>query len=209
MLRISLPSLLALIAVASCTAAAASPGNGASLRGRVSVEIEGVRLADAGPIVVYLEAVRAPAPRAPTPGAEIRQRLARFEPGFTVVPVGGSVRMPNDDTIFHNVFSYSRPNDFDLGLYRGGEARTVRFEQPGLVRIYCSIHERMNGLIFVTPSSLFAIPAASGSYRISDVPAGSYRLHVWSERLPAWSRELELRPDERAEVDVRLGALGG
>ena len=195
-------------AVALLAAGVASADAPASVRGRVSVGVASVALADAGPIVVYLETVAAPAPK-PGAGAQIRQHLARFEPGFTVVPAGAPVVMPNDDTIFHNVFSYSKPNDFDLGMYGAGEARTVRFREPGLVRIYCSIHERMNGLIFVTPSSLFATPSASGEYRIGGVPPGRYRLRVWSERLPVWTRDLELRAGEGAAVDVRLLALGG
>ena len=77
------------------------------------------------------------------------------------------------------------------------------------MRIYCSIHERMNGLIFVTPSPLFATPSPGGEYRIADVPPGRYRLRVWSERLPVWTRDLELRAGDRAEVEVRLLALGG
>jgi plastocyanin len=198
----------ALALLAGLLAAAGAHAQAASVRGRVSVGVAGVALADAGPIVVYLEPVSAPAPKPPA-GVEIRQHLARFEPGFTVVPVGAPVRMPNQDTIFHNVFSYSRPNDFDLGMYGAGDARTVRFEHPGPVRIYCSIHERMNGLIFVTPSSLFATPSAAGDYRITGVPAGRYRLRVWSERLPVWTRELELRAGQGADVEVRLLALGG
>jgi plastocyanin len=201
--------LAALVAGFGVLAAAGARAEApASVRGRVSVGVAGVALADAGPIVVYLEAIAAPAPK-PAAGAEIRQHLARFEPGFTVVPAGAPVRMPNEDTIFHNVFSYSKPNDFDLGMYGAGEARTVRFREPGPVRIYCSIHERMNGLIFVTPSSLFATPAASGAYHIADVPPGRYRLRVWSERLPVWTREVTLRAGEGAEVEIRLLALGG
>ena len=196
---------VAAVLVAASGARAYAP---ASVQGRVSVGVASVALADAGPIVIYLEALAAPPPPAGA-GAVIRQHLARFEPGFTVVPVGAPVRMPNEDTIFHNVFSYSRPNDFDLGLYGAGEARTVRFSAPGPVRIYCSIHERMTGLIFVTPSALYATPAPSGAYRIGGVPAGRYRLHAWSERLPIWSRELVLEPGESAEVEVRLLALGG
>ena len=196
---------LVLLALLVAGAARAEP---ASVSGRVSVGAAGLALADAGPIVVYLEALGAPA-TTPSMGVEIRQHLARFEPGFTVVPVGAPVRMPNDDTIFHNVFSYSKPNDFDLGLYGAGEARTVTFRAAGPVRIYCSIHERMNGLIFVTPSALFDTPKPTGAYGIAGVPPGHYRLHVWSERLPVWSRELELRAGEAAQVEVRLLALGG
>ena len=204
-MRVLVPPLAALL-LASAALAGAEPA--ASVSGHVRLGAAGLSLDDAGHIVVYLETVAAPPPP-PAAGAEIHQHLARFEPGFTVVPAGAPVRMPNDDTIFHNVFSYSRPNDFDLGLYGAGQARTLRFEQSGLVRIYCSIHERMNGLIFVTPSSLFATPGPGGDYRIGGVPPGRYRLHVWSERLPVWTRELELHPGEGAEVDASLLAFGG
>jgi plastocyanin len=199
------PVLALWLALVAAPAAAQAP---ATVQGRISVGVAEVTLADAGPIVVYLEAVAAPAPR-PAPTTQIRQHLARFEPAFTVVPVGAEVRMPNEDTIFHNVFSYSRPNDFDLGLYGAGEARSVRFRTPGLVRIYCSIHEKMNGLIYVTPSSLYALPDARGAYRITGVPPGRYRLRAWSERLPVWTRDVELRAGQTAEVEVRLLALGG
>jgi plastocyanin len=201
----ALTLLLASLALCAAAARAEAP---ASVSGRISIGAAGVKLEDAGPIVVYLEAVSAPAPKAGA-GAEIRQHLARFEPGFTVVPVGAPVRMPNDDTIFHNVFSYSKPNDFDLGMYGSGDARTIRFDHPGLVRIYCSIHERMNGLIFVTPSALFATPSENGDYQIVGVPPGRYRLRVWSERLPVWTRDLELHAGEAADAEVRLLALGG
>ena len=135
----------------------------------------------------------------------IRQRGAAFEPRFLVVSTGQKVEMPNDDTIFHNVFSYSKPNDFDLGLYAAGQSNTIEFAHPGLVRIYCSIHEAMDGLIFVAPSRLFATPDAEGRYAIRDVPPGRYHVHVWSERLPAISIPIGVRPGTAVSLDITLG----
>jgi plastocyanin len=178
----------------------------ASLSGRVSVTLRGLQLADAGPAVVYLEPLDAPAPAPLGGAAAVRQHAARFEPDFLVVAVGQPVEMPNDDSIFHNVFSYSRPNDFDLGLYRGGDSRTLRFSHAGPVRIYCSIHERMNGLVFVAPSRLYAVPSANGAYRIADVAPGRYRLRVWSQRLPELATEVTLAPGQAAQRDLALGA---
>jgi plastocyanin len=186
--------------------AAPSAGQDAAVSGQISFALPGLTLADVGPAVVYLEAIEAAAARPLQRPAELRQHAARFQPAFLVVAVGQPVEMPNDDTIFHNVFSYSRPNEFDLGLYRSGESRTLQFAHPGPVRIYCSIHERMNGLIFVTPTRLYAIPSASGEFRIEAVPPGRYRLHAWSERLPALARELDLAPAQRARLDLALGA---
>jgi plastocyanin len=54
------------------------------------------------------------------------------------VPVGSSVDFPNDDPIFHNVFSLSGPQPFDLGLYRRGQAPSRTFAQPGTYRVFCN-----------------------------------------------------------------------
>jgi plastocyanin len=69
----------------------------------------------------------------------MHQREARFAPPFLAIAAGQSVAMENDDAIYHNVFSFSKSNDFDLGLYPAGESRTVTFRYAGVVRTYCSI----------------------------------------------------------------------
>ena len=143
-MRLGLAALL-------CCVALPAAAQDASVAGRVTLAVEGVRLADLGQTVVYLAAEGAPAP-APAKRATIRQRNAYFAPDFLAIAVGQSVDMPNDDAIFHNVFSFSKPNDFDLGLYPAGESRHVTFEHAGVVKIYCSIHETMSGTIFVSPS---------------------------------------------------------
>jgi plastocyanin len=206
-----IPVAFALACAVLAQGAAPASAQDASLSGVLSVAVGGLSLADVAPAVVYLEAVDAPlpTPRAARGAAELRQRAARFEPSFLVVAVGQPVEMPNDDTIFHNVFSYSRPNDFDLGLYRSGESRTLHFEHTGPVRLYCSIHERMTGTIFVAPTRLFAIPAAGGAFRIEGVPPGRYRLRVWTARLPGITRELSLAVDEHVRLDLALGASAG
>ncbi|HEU4429777.1 MAG TPA: carboxypeptidase regulatory-like domain-containing protein [Myxococcota bacterium] len=185
--------------------AAQGAGAEASLSGRVSLALGRLALADVAPLVVYLEPLdgqRADPPREP---ATLRQHGARFEPSFLVVSAGQGVRMPNDDTIFHNVFSYSKPNDFDLGLYRSGESKLLRFEHAGPVRLYCSIHDQMNGLIFVAPTPLFAVVGSSGGFRIASVPPGRHRVRVWSERLPELVREIALAPGDDVVLALVLG----
>ena len=198
-----LPLLLLLIAQAS-----KATDQGATVEGRVVLAIDGLRLSDAGAIVVFLEpldADRTEAAGGALPAAVVRQNRARFDPPFLVVARGQRVEMPNDDVIFHNVFSYSEPNAFDLGIYPAGQSRSLRFEHAGLVRIYCSIHEAMDGLIFVAPSRHFARPDADGTWTIGDVGAGRHALHVWSERLPERVQRIEIRPGEQRRIDVEIG----
>lgn len=179
----------------------------ADVEGRVRVAIEGLALDQAGAVVVFLEPAdgAAPPPETGLPAASIHQNGARFEPDFLAVVVGQTVEMPNDDVIYHNVFSYSKPNEFDLGLYAAGEFHAVRFSHPGLVRIYCSIHDEMDGLIFVAPSRLHAVVDGEGRYAIRDVPDGRYRVRVWSERLPERRDEIEVREGRSRRLDLEIG----
>ena len=109
----------------------------------------------------------------------LAQRNQMFEPRVVVVPVGGRVSFPNMDPIYHNVFSVSPTRRFDLGKYGRGESRTVRFDKPGVVNVYCDIHTDMAASIVVTPSSAWARPSEDGRYELRGLPAGRYRLVWW------------------------------
>jgi len=171
----------------------AAPASAGEVRGRIGLGVQGVSLEDTGPIVVYLESAGPPLHFAlPKRPLEIHQRDASFAPAFLVIAAGETVVMPNDDVIFHNVFSYSTPNDFDLGLYPRGDSRAKTFQYPGVVRIYCSIHESMSATIFVAPSIWHAIAGPHGEFAIPDVPAGKYRLRTWNRRLPPASQLVEV-----------------
>jgi plastocyanin len=181
----------------------------AEVRGRVSLGVAGADLASAGPIVVYLEGVDGALPfEPPKRKLEIQQKDAQFSPSFLVIAAGETVEMPNDDVIFHNVFSYSTPNDFDLGLYPRGESRSKTFQYPGVVRFYCSIHESMNGTIFVAPSLWHTLAAPDGSFTLRDVPPGRYRLRTWNRRLPPATQIVDVGtgPPVTAELTVAAGS---
>ncbi len=184
-----------------------SPALAGDVKGRLSLDVEGASLDRAGPVVVYLEGTDSPLVTTPRARPlEIRQQDATFTPGFLAIAAGETVVMPNDDVIFHNVFSYSTPNDFDLGLYPRGESRAKTFQYPGVVRLYCSIHESMNATIFVAPSSHFAIVGAGGSFAIRDVPPGKYRLRTWNRRLPPASQLVEVGPGDAVVTELVVAA---
>jgi plastocyanin len=192
------------VATALALLLAATEVHAGTVAGRVRLAVDGARLSDLGPTVVFLEGQGA---RAGTSleRLAIHQRNARFEPEFLVATVGQTVEMPNDDTIFHNVFSFSRPNQFDLGFYPSGELRTLRFEHAGVVKIYCSIHESMSGAILVTPSPWFDTASTAGHFRIEGVPAGRHQLTVWNERLPLVTRSVSVGAEETwIDLDVGL-----
>ena len=142
---------------------------------------------DLGDAVLYLEALPAAATSAVARPITVEIAITdkTYAPHVMVVPVGSSVRFPNHDPFNHNVFSLSEPNEFDLGLYGRGEAKSETFAYPGLVRVYCNVHPRMVAYVQVMANRYYVQPGADGSFTVANVPPGSYRLHVWHERIPA------------------------
>jgi len=132
----------------------------------------------------------------PTEHPKLSQSELMFRPLVLPVVVGTSVDFPNDDNLFHNVFSYSRPKEFDLGLYPQGQTKTVTFNRPGIVKVYCDIHSHMYATVLVLKNPYFAVPDDRGSYRINDIPPGSYRLSFWYGRDVVETRKLILKADE-------------
>jgi plastocyanin len=132
------------------------------------------------PTLVYAERTDTAAPRQ---GGRftLRQKNKTFTPRLLGVPVGSVVDFPNDDIIFHNVFSLSGPQPFDLGHYRSGESQSRTFTQAGTYRVFCNIHPNMSAQILVVPTPYVAMTGVDGRF-VLDLPPGRYRLTAVSER---------------------------
>lgn len=138
--------------------------------------------------VVYAEPIETAAPRR-SGQVSMSQRNKAFLPPVLAAPVGSTVAFPNQDTIFHNVFSLSGPEPFDLGLYRAGDSRARTFTQPGTYRVFCNIHPQMTALLVVVPTPYVTVVGRDGLYTL-DLPPGRYRLTAMSERAGPVSLEM-------------------
>jgi plastocyanin len=154
--------------------------------------------------VVYLDSVPQPAfYELKTQHLRMDQRDERFDPRVLAITVGSTVDFPNSDTKFHNVFSLSRANNFDLGRYPPGKTGSVKFDKPGIVRVFCDIHSHMSAFILVFAHRYFAVTDDDGRYRLENVPPGTYTLTVWNETIrgDAPKRNVTV-PDGGGDVDV-------
>jgi plastocyanin len=157
---------------------------------------------DRGVSVVYLETAPRGAFEIPRPGhAVLDQRNETFVPHVLAVTVGSVVDFPNDDRTYHNVFSLSKTKRFDLGRYPRGESRSVRFDQPGVVRVFCEIHSHMNAFILVFAHRYFATTDREGRYRIGGIPPGTYTVVVWNEGEVRARREVSVAEGSVVEQD--------
>jgi plastocyanin len=161
-------------------------------------------------MVVYLESPPEAKHEVAVPKESIKvsQKGAKFAPAIVIACVGQTVDFLNDEdrAIEHNVFSNAPPKKFDLGLYKPGEYRSVLFDKPGAVFLYCSIHRHMDGVVFVSPTPFTSRVSEDGSYKIEGVPPGPWVVKTWQRRrrFPELSVLVLAAADKNVAADLEL-----
>lgn len=157
--------------------------------------------------VIYLDAIPLVRTAAAIIEPAAHPRLVMDQKGLTFVPhvlpilVGSTVEFPNSDPVYHNVFSFSKTRTFDLGRYPVGRSKTITFNRPGLVKVYCDMHSQMNAFILVLANPYFTVSDENGNYTLRDIPAGTYKVKVWFARLPEKTANVTIRSGETTTLD--------
>lgn len=186
----------------------ADPGSGvtpaASPRDPVAEEVRNV--------IIYLEGDSAKLPGSASAVAtkrkgSILQRDEKFAPHVLAVMQGATVEFPNQDDVFHNVFSLSvtaGASGFDLGRYPKGSSRSWTFPRPGTVQVFCHIHSDMSAILLVLPNPFFASPDEGHRFAIDDVPEGDYSIVGWHERIKPITRRIHVAAGQTTVVDFNI-----
>jgi plastocyanin len=194
-------------ALAAAARAPQSPGGSsepaaAELAGRIELIAPAGQKAGPSGTVIWLPGLPASAEAA---GTRISSKNKRFEPHVLAVPRGSSVAFPNLDPIYHNAFSLSPGNSFDLGLYRKGASRSARLDTPGLVRVYCNIHPDMAAYMMVVDGAS-AVVGDDGGYRVRGIPAGRHEVRLWNEMAGEKSVALDFSAGRATQWSLTLDA---
>jgi plastocyanin len=125
----------------------------------------------------------------------MNQQDLKFIPTTIAVMVGETVEFPNNDKVWHNVYSKRGANDFDLGLYPPGKTRSQKFDKPGVSRILCNAHPNMEGFIVAKDHPFFSTTNNRGNYEIKNVPLGKLRVEIWYPNMEIRSEPIPLVRD--------------
>ena len=159
---------------------------------------------DRSAVVVYIEQLPNKKFAALKKVRQMAQRDKSFAPAVVAITRGSTVDFPNEDKFFHNVFSLSEGNTFDLGLYRAGESKSVTFEKTGVVDVYCNIHPNMWAQILVLDNPFFTTAAKDGSFELAKLPPGTYTVAAWVSGGDPVRQQVKIEPGKRADVSLAV-----
>jgi plastocyanin len=170
--------------------------------GTISGKVSGV----AGESVVYVDNSAGKTLPASTQHPVVDQRGLMFQPHITVVQVGTTVDFLNSDSVAHNVFWTSiggnKKLGHNLGTWPKGERKSFKFDTPGAVSILCNVHPEMSAYIVVVPTPYFVTSDQAGSYKIENVPDGSYTVIAWHEGTKNQSKPVSVSGDAKADFTL-------
>jgi plastocyanin len=184
-----------LVAILTAISLAASAGT-------ISGKVSGV----AGESVVYVNTIAGKTFPAPTEKPVIDQRGLMFQPHLLAVQQGTTVEFLNSDKVAHNVFWPSvggnKKLSHNLGTWPQGEKKAFKFDNPGAVPLLCNVHPEMSAYLVVAPTPYFAVTDQSGSYKIENVPDGSYTVTAWHEGAKNESKPVAVSGEGKADFTL-------
>jgi plastocyanin len=168
--------------------------------------ITGKVAAGKGVSVVWVEAVAGKTFPKPDKPLQMDQKSLLFQPHLLVGPVGATVEFLNSDNVAHNIFwpaiSGNKKLGHNLGTWPTGQKRAFQFDAPGVVPLLCNVHPEMSGYVIVTPTPFYAETEASGSFKIADVPDGSYTVTAWHEGFKNQSKPVTVSGEAAVEFTL-------
>ena len=131
----------------------------------------------------------------------VEQRNKEFLPRLLAIPPGSTVAFPNYDLVYHNVFSLSSVQPFDIGLYKDGQSRSMKFDKPGLIRLGCNVHAKMAAFVFVVDAPAYVPVDGAKEFQFSSLAPGKYKAKIWSEKTAEPAEfQVEIKPGANTQT---------
>ncbi|MEE8526776.1 MAG: TonB-dependent receptor [Thermoanaerobaculia bacterium] len=145
---------------------------------------------------------------APSEPVLIEQEGCIYHPRIAGAMVGQKLKVRNNDSTLHNIHSLSESkNGFNVGQPKAGMEHEFPLRQSEvMLRLKCDVHPWMIGFIGIKSHPYFAVSGDGGSFRIENVPAGTYNLQAWQEKLGTVDQQIEVKDGETVTVELAYGA---
>jgi plastocyanin len=122
---------------------------------------------------------------APTTPVTMDQVGCQYVPHVMGIMVGQPFKVLNSDGVLHNVHALSKVNPtFNMAMPPTRKEASQTFgKEEGMFVIKCDVHPWMQSYMGVFSHPFFAVTGADGKFTIANLPAGTYEVEAWHEKL--------------------------
>ena len=154
---------------------------------------------------VFVQVINAPkkAYTAPADPIVLDQKGCMYDPHDVGVMVGQTLKILNPDGTLHNVHAMSKENaEFNLAMPKFRTETTKVFDKPEFMfAMKCDVHPWMAAWVSVMPHPFFNVTKTDGKFEIKDIPAGTYEVEAWHEKLGTQKQSVTVAEGESKEIN--------
>jgi len=134
------------------------------------------------------------------------QKGCDYIPHVLAFTVGSTVDINNDDGILHNIHAYDskKASLFNEAQPKFKKTITKKIDTAGPINIKCDVHGWMDGWFYGADNPYYAVTEKDGSFKLTDVPPGSYTVEVWHEKLGKSTQKVTVKAKEDAKVNFEM-----
>jgi hypothetical protein len=172
-------------------------------------EVYPVRVENGGvdDAVVWIDDIQHGKPFA-FPLAQIEQKDCTYVPHVMIMQAG-DVKITSDDPIPHNVHTYAQNNqEYNESMNQLRRQVSLGFARPDVISVRCDLHAWMQAYVVIAKNPYYVISDKGGKFTLDGVPAGHYRLKVWSESLGGSEQEIVVEQSKPTRADFTLKSQG-
>jgi plastocyanin len=141
----------------------------------------------------------------PKKHVQLDQHFLQFTTRVVPILKGTTVDFTNNDPVYHNVFTNSQENKFDLGRKKQGEKSSVKFTHAEVpVKVFCEVHNSMKAYILVLDNPYFTKCGPGQHFKIKGIPPGTYTLVAWHDLWEPVEQKVTIKKGKNAIVDIAM-----
>jgi hypothetical protein len=146
----------------------------------------------------------------PTGPATIDQKECRYHPHVFGMRVGQTLEIINSDPTLHNIHALPKGNaEFNTGQpIQGMKTTHVFTAKEIMVPFKCDVHGWMNAYVGVLDHPYYAVTKDDGKFELKDLPAGTYTIEAWHEKLGTQTQSVTLGAKESKDVNFSFKPAG-
>ena len=147
----------------------------------------------------------------PTEAVKIDQQGCRYAPHVFGARVGQPIEIANSDETMHNVHAMPEVNrEFNFGQHIKGMKNTEVFTaREVMVPFTCNVHPWMKAWGGILDHPYFAVTSAGGKFDLKNLPAGTYTVEAWHEKLGKQTQTVSIGEKQSKEISFTFKSTTG